>query len=124
MTQNKTTLTDSDLRKIGFDRIMSKVLICLSEPNEKSPSEIETATGLRQPEVSIALKSLQADEFVTFREVKKHAGKGRPVKYFKLEVPVSAIVSKRVDAIQIEAESMLQTSLKVLETSRAMELQA
>ncbi|MDR2944492.1 MAG: transcriptional regulator [Methanosarcinales archaeon] len=114
MTQMKTTLNAADLRKIGFSRPMSLALICLSDGKEHTSIDIERSTALRQPEVSIALQSLRIGGFVSCREIKETPGKGRPVKYFKLAVPFSKIISKRVDEIKAESQSLLKTANQIL----------
>jgi predicted transcriptional regulator len=55
----------------------------LNNGNEITSVELETATGLRQSEVSIAIKQLKERDWVNEREEKK-ADKGRPYKIYSL----------------------------------------
>ena len=48
-------------------------------------------TNLRQPEVSIAMRTLRQNNWVTERDVKTE-GKGRPIKVYKLNVPIEEII--------------------------------
>src|SRR5205823_13383488 len=71
--------------------------------------EIEKATGLRQPEVSIAMQELRRRRWVDKRDIKKE-GKGRPVYSYRLSVPWSEILAT------IDREA--QTKIEWIEANR------
>jgi predicted transcriptional regulator len=48
-------------------------------------------TDLRQPEVSIAMRTLRQNNWVNERDIKAE-GKGRPMKIYKLGVPIGEII--------------------------------
>src|SRR5664279_4906233 len=80
------------LRKLNINRPVAFTLACLSNGEEISSQSIEMVSGLRQPEVSIAMRYLRENNWVDMREKKKNMGKGRPVKLYKLIVPMEAII--------------------------------
>ena len=90
----------------GMAKNLAKTLVVLAKREETTSVEIEKATGLRQPEVSIAMQELRALGWVEKRDIKKE-GKGRPVHSYHLAVPFGTIVEsltrdakKRLDAIE------------------------
>lgn len=110
MDKGKNHAVDSDsLIKIGFKRPMARTLVCLNDGCEKSSFEIEMNTQLRQPEVSVALQQLRRKGFVTCREEKKDTGKGRPVKLYKLTVPLDEVVFEKVAEFENIYFGMLET---------------
>ena len=48
-------------------------------------------TSMRQPEVSIAMRALRQNNWIEEHEVKRE-GKGRPMKVYKLTVPIEEII--------------------------------
>jgi predicted transcriptional regulator len=50
------------------------------------------ATGLRQPEVSIAMQTLRENGWLTEHEIKS-SGKGRPLKIYALRATIDEIIS-------------------------------
>jgi len=76
----------------GMSKNLAKTLIFLTKKEETTSVEIEKATGLRQPEVSIAMQELRRRRWVTKRDIKKE-GKGRPVHSYRLAKPISTIIA-------------------------------
>ena len=74
----------------GLSKNLAKTLVCMSKRSETTSVEIEKATGLRQPEVSIAMQELRSRKWVEKRDIKKE-GKGRPVHAYHLALPFSEI---------------------------------
>ncbi len=79
------------LIRTGMSRNVAKTLVFLSKREETTSVEIEKATGLRQPEVSIAMQDLRRRRWVEKRDIKKE-GKGRPVHAYRLATPFGEIV--------------------------------
>ena len=79
------------LIRTGMSRNVAKTLVFLSKREETTSVEIEKATGLRQPEVSIAMQELRRRRWVEKRDIKKE-GKGRPVHAYRLATPFGEIV--------------------------------
>ncbi len=96
------------LRKINLSRPVALTLACLAKGREVSSQSIEVVSGLRQPEVSVAMRYLRENDWIRIREEKKSKGKGRPVKLYKLTVPLDRIVSKIEQEIIAESRHVLQ----------------
>lgn len=75
----------------GLTKNIAKTLVYLRKRDETTSVEIETATGLRQPEVSITMQELRRRKWVSKRDIKKE-GKGRPVHSYRLSIPFDRIV--------------------------------
>ena len=74
------------LESLGMKRTVACVITFLKDQNERSSMDIEVATGLRQPEVSIAIQTLRERNWLTEHEIKS-IGKGRPLKSMLCEPP-------------------------------------
>lgn len=81
------------LVKNGIKPKIARTLAYLKGKEEVKSIEIERDTGLRQPEVSIAIQFLRKKGWVKKRDIKKQ-GKGRPVHGYRLAHPLSTIVSE------------------------------
>ena len=79
------------LIETGMPKNVAKALVFLTGREETTSVEIEKGTGLRQPEVSIAMQELRRRKWVDKRDIKKE-GKGRPVHAYRLGLPFSEIV--------------------------------
>ncbi|HHV24926.1 MAG: transcriptional regulator [Methanosarcina sp.] len=90
-------------RRINVSRPIALTLTCLAKGREISSQTIEMISGLRQPEVSVAMRYLREKNWIDIREEKKTKGKGRPVKLYKLIVPMECIVSKIEEEIMAES---------------------
>jgi predicted transcriptional regulator len=94
-------------RKINLSRPIAHTLAFLAKGREISSQNIEMLSGLRQPEVSLAMRYLQKNNWIEFREEKKSKGKGRPVKMYRLTVPLNQIIGKLEEAIIAENRQVL-----------------
>src|SRR6266568_6905876 len=92
LSRRDETLVDL-LIETGLSRNVARALVFLSSREETTSVEIEKATGLRQPEVSIAMQELRRRRWVEKRDIKKE-GKGRPVHAYRLATPLRDIVDK------------------------------
>ncbi len=97
------------LIETGLSKNVAKTLVFLSKRDETTSVEIEKATGLRQPEVSIAMQELRHRKWVDKRDIKKE-GKGRPVHAYRLSVAWSDIIG------QLDRDQ--ETKLERIETNR------
>ncbi len=95
------TLIDLLIRA-GMPKNVAKTLVCLTKKKETTSVEIEKATGLRQPEVSIAMQDLRKRKWVEKRDIKKE-GKGRPVHAYKLSLSMEGIV----DVLEKDAKAKI-----------------
>lgn len=96
------------LRKLNVNRPVALTLACLARGKEVSSQCIEMVSGLRQPEVSIAMRDLREHNWVEMREEKKNQGKGRPVKLYRLIVPMDTIITRIEKDILAESRMALE----------------
>jgi predicted transcriptional regulator len=92
------------LRRLGVQINVAKLITYLATAGESTSREIEMGTGLRQPEVSIAMRTLRRENWVREHDVKTE-GKGRPHKVYALTTPLDEIIrlieeDKRKDSAQ------------------------
>jgi len=105
-SRHRDDTTVEMLVKTGMPKNVAKALVFLSAREETTSVDIEKGTGLRQPEVSIAMQELRRRRWVDKRDIKKE-GKGRPVHAYRLSLPFAEIVEsiareerKKVEDIQ------------------------
>jgi predicted transcriptional regulator len=79
------------LRSLNVPRNVATMITYLANTDEVTSREIEMGTNLRQPEVSIGMRTLRQNNWVNEREAKAE-GKGRPMKIYKLGVPIEEII--------------------------------
>jgi predicted transcriptional regulator len=79
------------LQNLGMNRNVASLVTYLKDVTEGSSRDIEIATGMRQPEVSIAMQTMKAMDWVTEHDVKGD-GKGRPMKYYALRSTIDEII--------------------------------
>jgi predicted transcriptional regulator len=96
------------LRRLNINRPVAFTLACLSKGEEISSQSIEMVSGLRQPEVSIAMRYLRENNWIDMREEKKNQGKGRPVKLYKLTVSMEIIIDTIEENVMAESRTVLQ----------------
>jgi predicted transcriptional regulator len=94
------------LIKIGTKRNVAKVLVFLANTPEATSRAIERGTDLRQPEVSIAMRYLVEQSWITRRESKAES-KGRPVKIYGLSRPIHEIMDSIEKEKKKEASNQL-----------------
>jgi len=79
------------LRSLGVPRKVSNMLAFLANVEEATSRDIERGSDLRQPEVSIALRTLRKNHWVDER-VCRSDGTGRPMKVYRLCTPIEEIL--------------------------------
>ena len=80
------------LESLGMKRTVACVTTLLKDLKERSAREIEVATGLNQPEVSIAMRIMREKGWITEHEI-KCSGKGRPQKIYALRATIDEIIN-------------------------------
>ena len=98
------------LQSLELSKIVSKTVACLANTAEMTSRELEAAAGIRQPEVSAAMRVLRAKEWVVEREEKKKLGKGRPVKVYRLNILLRDIV-ETLEKEKISSEKEMMSDL-------------
>ena len=92
LTKEQEELVDR-LIKAGLQKNIARTLVFVASREETKSREIEDATDLRQPEVSIAMQELRGKGWVTKRDIKKE-GKGTPVHGYQLDKPIEDIIKE------------------------------
>lgn len=94
------------LRNLNISRNVASTLAYLANVDEATSKDLEMGSELRQPEVSIAMRELRTYGWLEEREIKKE-GKGRPMKVYKLAVPMNEIVLHLEEKTKKEADKTL-----------------
>jgi predicted transcriptional regulator len=100
------------LQSLGINRNVASVITYLKNANEGSTKDIEVATGMRQPEVSIAMQILRERKWITERNVKLE-NKGRPMTFYALRSTIDEII-KHYEAKKIEEFAQTMETIKRL----------
>lgn len=116
LTEKEYTVIDM-LQTLGLPRTEATAIVCLKDCSELRSLHIEIVSGLRQPEVSVAMRPLKERGWVDERSEKKSKGKGRPVKYYQLIVPFPEIVE------MLEYEFLKDNKEKMAALRRLRELE-
>ena len=98
------------LQNLGMKRTVACVITFLKDQTEGSSWDIETATFLNQPEVSMAMRTLREKGWLKEHEIKSN-GKGRSLKIYALRATIDEIIN------YYEAEK----SMKSARTSEAIQ---
>jgi len=106
------------LRSLEVPRNVATLITYLANANEVTSREIEIGTSLRQPEVSIAMRTLRLNKWIDEREVKSE-GKGRPMKVYKLRVSIQEIIQHYEEEKNNEAARTTQAVQRLKELSSA-----
>ena len=109
------------LSNLGMPRYVATTMAYLMNVDEASSQQIEISTGLRQPEVSLAIKFMSKQSWINVHTEKK-SGKGRPMKVFSLLVHVDEIISYYEDKVYKESQETILAINKVKVMSKNMPL--
>jgi len=106
------------LRNLKVPRNVATLITYLANASEATSREIEVGTNLRQPEVSISMRSLRQNKWVEEREIKAE-GKGRPMKVYKLGVPLESIITFYEEEANRESTQAMMSIQKLKELTTA-----
>lgn len=100
------------LRNLNISRNVASTLAYLSSVDEATSKDLELGSELRQPEVSIAMRELRSYGWIDEREIKKE-GKGRPMKVYRLALPLHEIVNHLERQTREEAQRTMENIEKL-----------
>jgi predicted transcriptional regulator len=103
------------LASLGVQRNVANVITFLAIAGESTSREIERGTGLRQPEVSIAMRILRRENWINEHDVKSGQGKGRPHKVYTLSTPVNEIIKLVEEERRKESADAMESIRKLKE---------
>ena len=104
------------LISLGMSRNVARILSYLQSSKEVKSVDLEREAGLRQPEVSLAVRELKGRDWISEREEKK-PGKGRPYKVYSLKVGFDEIVDE-LERQQRKAVDEMRSRIEKLRKSR------
>jgi predicted transcriptional regulator len=104
------------LISLGMSRNVARILSYLQSSKEVKSVNLEREAGLRQPEVSLAVRELKGRDWISEREEKK-PGKGRPYKVYSLKVGFDEIVDE-LERQQRKAVDEMRSRIERLRKSR------
>jgi predicted transcriptional regulator len=107
------------LRDLGIPRNVASMITYLANVEEATSREIEIGSNLRQPEVSIAMRSLRNNSWVEEREIKKD-GKGRPMKVYRLTISLEDIIRHFEDEKRRESTKVMENIDRLKDLSRKL----
>lgn len=107
------------LRDLGIPRNVASMITYLANVEEATSREIEIGSNLRQPEVSIAMRSLRNNGWVEEREIKKD-GKGRPMKVYRLTISLEDIINHFEDEKRRESTKVMENIDRLKDLSRKL----
>ncbi len=106
------------LRSLDVQRNVASLITYLSNMEEATSREIEMGTSLRQPEVSIAMRAMREHNWIDERDVKRE-GKGRPMKVYKLKIPLDEIIEYFENEKKTESAQSMEAIQKLRELTIA-----
>ncbi|RPJ79194.1 MAG: transcriptional regulator protein [Alphaproteobacteria bacterium] len=109
------------LNTLGMSRNVATTMAYLMNVDEASSREIEVSTGLRQPEVSLAMRFMGNQSWINVRSERK-PGKGRPIKIYSLAAPVDEIISYYEDKICKESQATISVIKKLKVMSKTVSI--
>ncbi len=107
------------LRELGIPRNVASMITYLANVEEATSREIEIGSNLRQPEVSIAMRTLRNNSWVEEREIKKD-GKGRPMKVYRLTISLGEIIRHFEEEKRKESAKTMESIEKLKELSKSL----
>ncbi len=93
-----------------MSRPVARTLSYLKTADGATSRVIEKGAGLRQPEISLAVKELKGRDWINEQEDKK-PGKGRPYKIYSLKIGFDEIVAQ----LEKQQENAVEASLEKIE---------
>jgi predicted transcriptional regulator len=100
------------LKSLGVPRKVSNMIAYLASGTEATSREIERGSDLRQPEVSIALRTLRKNNWVE-EKISRSDGTGRPMKVYRLKTPIEDILNYYEQEKLNEANQAMQSIQKL-----------
>jgi predicted transcriptional regulator len=104
------------LQSLGVNRNVASLIVYFKNVEEGTSRNIERATGMRQPEVSIAMRTMRERNWITEREIKGD-GKGRPMKIYRITVSIDDIIAHYEDMKRSESSRAMQSIQRLKEIS-------
>ncbi|NMB78784.1 MAG: ArsR family transcriptional regulator [Methanomicrobiales archaeon] len=99
---------------VGMRRTVAMALVFLINTKEATSRDIERGTDLRQPEVSLAIKYMADQGWISYKDIPSE-WKGRPARNYSLAKTVPEIMSAIEKQLKSEANHQLTLLKKMRE---------
>ena len=93
------------LENIGVSTNVAYVLVSLHEGGSLSSKELQSACGLRQPEISVAMKELLNEEMVRC-EAQNEGGRGRPCHRYSLNGSLFTVINPFINDAELRLNKL------------------
>lgn len=107
------------LTDAGMPKNTARVFTFIAVAGRTFSAQIQSGTGMRQPEVSIALKELSDRKWISRQSVQRE-GKGRPIYVYRLRKELSEIVEtvereqdRRARQVQRDKDDLKQIAARL-----------
>ncbi len=107
------------LQSIGVQRNYALVLTSLSADDWTDSTNLQKSCGLRQPEVSVAIRELLEEEMVE-GEPQRNGQRGRPRHMYRLKGGLFEIIKPYVDEAEAEMKKLEGNLSRLNEVSEAL----
>ena len=107
------------LQNLGVNQNVAKLITYLKEVDEGSSRDIEMATGMRQPEVSVAMGTLRTMKWISEHGV-KGSGNGRPTRIYALRTTIEEIIGHYESERNQESARTIEAIQRLKELSPAL----
>ena len=104
------------LEAVGVRRNVAIIIVYLKDMDEATSRDIEKGSELRQPEVSIAMRTLREKGWIAERDV-KGSGKGRPTRLYRLIMSIDEIIGHYEEEKRSESSRAMQSIQRLKEIS-------
>jgi predicted transcriptional regulator len=108
------------LQNLGVNRNVAMLITFLKCVENVTTRDIEMATDLRQPEVSIAMRTLREMGWISECDVRSPGIGGRPMKIYALRVTIDEIIEHYEAEKTQESGRTIQAIQKLKELSPAL----
>jgi predicted transcriptional regulator len=109
------------LQSLGVNRNVASLITYLKNVKKGSSKDIEMFTGLRQPEISIAMRTLRDMGWISEHEVKNPGkGGGRPLKIYALHATIEEIIEHYETEKSQESARTIEAIQRLKELSSAL----
>ncbi len=103
------------LTAAGIPKNTARVLTFIAVAGRTYSAQVQAGTGMRQPEVSIALKELAERKWISRQSVQRE-GKGRPIYVYRLKRDLKEII----ESVEREQDRRVRQILKDKEDLHAI----
>ena len=95
-------------QRVGIGEHVARCFMAMAETEKTSQKELQRMTGLRQPEISIALEKLYSSGWIDRRVIKEEM-RGRPFFSYKFKTSVKEILDSIRDEVNRDHREKIES---------------